>query len=154
MSAELGFYHLSEAPLERVLPVMLAKSLERGWRVELRGRDPALLAALDQTLWSGEGFLPHGQAGGAQDHRQPVLLTAVPAEDASSRQALFLVDRAAFDPGDAAARVRTVLLFDGHDAAALEEARAHWRATVNAGLRAVYWAQEGGRWTRKAESGG
>ncbi|MEL6576263.1 MAG: DNA polymerase III subunit chi [Pseudomonadota bacterium] len=155
--AELGFYRLTETPLERALPVMLAKSLERGWRVEVRGRNAAALEALDQALWSHdqESFLPHGLAGGSHDARQPVLLTTTPAAAGGKREALFLIDRAGFDAGEAAGRTRTALLFDGHDEEALAEARDHWRATVAAGLRAIFWAQaQGGRWEKQAESGG
>lgn len=155
--AELGFYRLTETPLDRALPVMLAKSLERGWRVEVRGRDRAAMEALDLALWSHDqaGFLPHGLAGGPQDARQPVLLTTEPTPAGGPREALFLIDRAAFDTGEAASLTRTALLFDGHDDEALEEARAHWRATTAAGLRAVFWSQApGGRWEKQAESGG
>ena len=34
------------------------------------------------------------------------------------------------------------------------EARLRWKQVVDAGLKAVYWAQDGGRWVRKAESKG
>lgn len=30
---EILFYHLQQQPLEKVLPTLLEKSLERGWRV-------------------------------------------------------------------------------------------------------------------------
>ena len=51
--------------------------------------------------------------------------------------------------------LRALLMFDGHDDAALGEARAAWKAVTEAGLKAVYWAQtDSGGWTRKAESGG
>ncbi|MEM9760949.1 MAG: DNA polymerase III subunit chi [Pseudomonadota bacterium] len=155
--AELGFYRLTETPLERALPVMLAKSLERGWRVEVRGGNGPALEALDQALWSydQEGFLPHGLAGSPHDARQPILLTTTPVPGDAPREALFLIDRAGFDTGEAAGRTRTALLFDGHDEEALAEARDRWRATVAAGLRAVFWAQaQGGRWEKQAESGG
>ena len=54
---EIRFYHLTERPLERVLPVMLERSLERGWRVVVRGTDLAPkgatgwgVAALDELI--------------------------------------------------------------------------------------------------------
>ncbi|MEM8817951.1 MAG: DNA polymerase III subunit chi [Pseudomonadota bacterium] len=154
--SELGFYHLTQAPLEKVLPVMLTRAWERGWRSEVRGRDPARLDALDHVLWtfSQEIFLPHGQAGQPHADRQPVLLTTAPAPEGGPREALFLVDGAALDPAEAGARTRTALLFDGHDEAAVETARTEWRAATAAGLKAVYWAQgEKGGWEKKAESG-
>jgi DNA polymerase-3 subunit chi len=152
---EVGFYHLTATPLDAALPVMLEKALSRGWRAEVRGRDPARLEALDRALWTWreDAFLPHGLAGGRHDARQPVLLTTAPAGEA--REALFLVAGAAFDAGEAAARTRVALVFDGADERAVEDARGAWRAATAAGLRAVYWAQEeGGRWTKRRESGG
>ena len=45
---------------------------------------------------------------------------------------------------------RTCLIFDGGDERAVEAARDDWRAVRAAGLAAVYWAQEHGRWVQKA----
>ena len=51
--------------------------------------------------------------------------------------------------------LRALLMFDGHDEEALTAARAAWTAVKDAGLKAVYWAQnDGGGWMKKAESGG
>ncbi len=59
---EVRFYHLTERPLEQVLPVMLERSLERGWRVLVRGTDAARIEALSAHLWTrgDASFLPHG----------------------------------------------------------------------------------------------
>ena len=46
----------------------------------------------------------------------------------------------------------TAILFDGQDPAAVEAARSQWRDVTGAGLAAVYWAQEGGRWVKKHEA--
>ena len=63
------FYHLTRTPLEATLPMLLGKARAAGWRVLLRGRDGARMEWLDQQLWlgAGDGFLPHGLAGGARD---------------------------------------------------------------------------------------
>jgi DNA polymerase-3 subunit chi len=62
---EIWFYHLETQPLERALPVLLEKTLERGWRavVETSSRERA--TALDTMLWTyrDDAFLPHGIAG-------------------------------------------------------------------------------------------
>ena len=49
---------------------------------------------------------------------------------------------------------RVVLMFDGHDAEAVDRARGQWRAVSEAGLKAIYWAQDDGRWVKKAENAG
>ena len=46
---------------------------------------------------------------------------------------------------------RVCVLFDGAEAAALDHARGQWKALTDAGVAAQYWAQEDGRWTKKAE---
>lgn len=156
--AEIRFYHLVGSRLESVLPVMLERCLERGWRAVVRGGEPARLAALDALLWTHaeESFLPHGLAGAApgQPADHPVWLTA--GDELPNRpDALFLIDGAEADPATLARLETVALLFDGTDAAAVERARGTWRAAVAAGHRAVYWAEDGqGGWTRKAEAGG
>jgi DNA polymerase-3 subunit chi len=57
------------------LRVLLEKSLAQPWRVAVRGRTDDMLDRLDGQLWLGDGFLPHGRAGGPHDADQPVLLT-------------------------------------------------------------------------------
>ena len=60
---EAFFYHLQRLPLERVLPTLLEKSLERRWHavVQVTGEERA--AALDDGLWTydDQSFLPHGR---------------------------------------------------------------------------------------------
>ena len=73
---EVRFYHLTERPLEQVLPVMLERSLERGWRVLVRGTEPARIEALSARLWThgDASFLAHGTASDGDAARQPVWL--------------------------------------------------------------------------------
>ncbi len=153
--AEVFFYHLTERPLEAVLVPLLVRSLERDWRVLLRGADRARLEWLDEHLWvaTGETFLPHGLAGGPHDHLQPVLLTPEPEGRPNRAEVLISIDGARLAPGELAACTRGMVLFDGNDPAAVEHARGQWKAFAEAGLSCVYWAEEAGRWQRKAESG-
>lgn len=155
---EVRFYHLTERSLEAVLPVMLERCLSRGWRAVIRGGDPARLDALDRHLWTyrEESFLPHGRAGSApgqpQDH--PIWLTSDPGgADGARADALFLIDGAAFEPAALAPLETAAIIFDGQDVAAVERARGDWRRVVGAGLKAVYWAEDNGSWSKRAESG-
>ena len=144
------FYHLTETPLEATLPMLIGKARQAGWRVLVRGTDAALLKRLDDLLWQGpeDGFLPHGLAGGPHDADQPVLLGDVPA---AGFGCVMAVGGADVTPEEVAALERTCILFDGHDGAALDRARGQWKALTDAGVAAQYWAQEDGRWTKKAE---
>jgi DNA polymerase-3 subunit chi len=149
------FYQLGAAPLEATLPMLLGKARAAGWRIEVRGRDAAAMERLDQMLWQGpeDHFLPHGLAGGAHDADQPVLLTAgQPA--ANDPACVMAVDSAPVSPEEVQALARVCVLFDGADEAALEAARGQWKLLTTAGCAAQYWAQDGGAWVKKAETGG
>jgi DNA polymerase-3 subunit chi len=148
---EVLFYHLQRQPLERVLPTLLEKSLERGWRVVVQAASDERVEALDAHLWTykDDGFLPHGTAREAEAAQQPVLLTA---EDHNPNGATvrFLVDGAPM-PADASAYERIVLLFDGEDEAAVADARARWGEAKAQGFDVTYWQpDEQGRWVKKA----
>jgi DNA polymerase-3 subunit chi len=149
---EVLFYHLENQPLERVIPVLLEKTLERGWKavVETGSRERA--EALDAALWTyrDESFLPHGVASGqGTDALQPVLITA-DNDNGNGANVRFFVDRAV--PRDTAGYDRIVYLFSGHDPDAVAEARVAWKALSTAPGNAVtYWQQDGsGRWVKKA----
>jgi DNA polymerase-3 subunit chi len=153
--SEVYFYHLTQRPLEAVLPVLLERVLARGGRAVVRGRDPERMAWLDQKLWLGsdDGFLPHGLAGGAHEARQPVLLTTG-AENPNAAGFLMLVDGAELAPAELTALERACILFDGNDGTAVDHARGQWKALTGAGCAAKYWSEASGRWEMKAQSGG
>ena len=74
---EILFYHLQHHPLERVLPTLIEKSLERGWRVVVQAASEERVEALDAHLWTfrDDSFLPHGTWREAEAPQHPVLLT-------------------------------------------------------------------------------
>ena len=146
------FYHLTRRPMEETLSMLLGKPLQAGWRVAVRGRDPARMAWLDERLWQGEqdAFLPHGVAGGPHDADQPVLLTTGAAENGAS--CVMSVDGAAVSAEEVASLDRVCVLFDGDDSEALDVARAQWKALKDAGASAQYWSEESGKWEKKAET--
>ena len=80
------FYHLEFQPLERVLPVLLEKTIERGWRAVIEVGSAERAAALDTALWTyrDDSFLPHGLAGETTDAEQPVLITTGPENNNSA----------------------------------------------------------------------
>ena len=149
---EAYFYHLTQAPLEDALPKLLRLAMKAGWRVAVRGSDPARLDWLDQKLWLGreEDFLPHGVAGGEQDALQPVLLTTGAATNNAA--CLMTIDGAEATPEDVQAMQRVCILFDGTDRQAVDIARNQWRSLTAAGCGAKYWSEESGSWQMKSES--
>ncbi len=151
--ATARFYHLTQDPLEGLLPVLIGKANEIGLNVALRGADPARIEALDRMLWLGDGFLPHGIAGGPHDADQPCLLTcdATPATALPNRPGcLVALDGAEVTPDEARGLERLCIVFDGLDEAALTRARGQWRLLTAAGIEAEYWSRDSGRWACKA----
>nr|WP_321510001.1 DNA polymerase III subunit chi [uncultured Celeribacter sp.] len=144
------FYHLTRHPLEVTLATLAEKSLANGWRVEVRGRSEQMLKMLDAALWSREGFLPHGLAGGPHDGDQPILLSLAPGSNDPA--CVMSVGGAEVTPEEIARLDRVCILFDGHDPEAVQQARGQWKSLTNAGAAAQYWSEESGRWEKKAES--
>lgn len=147
------FYHLTTASLDETAPTLLEKSLAAGWRVELRGTDPAAMAALDTALWRGppDRFLPHGLSGGDHDADQPILLTTGTGA-ANQPTAIMSVHGAEVSPDEVHAAERVMIVFDGHEGDAVAQARLQWKALTAAGCSAQYWSQDSGRWEMKAET--
>jgi len=150
---EILFYHLQGQKLEGVLPALLEKSLQRGWRVIVQGSSEERIDALDALLWTyrDDGFLPHGTWREAEAAAQPVLLT-VNEGNPNAASVRFLIEGATV-PADVDAYQRIVLLFDGEDEDAVAAARAHWSAAKDRGFDVTYWqSDESGRWVKKAGS--
>lgn len=148
--AEVFFYHMTRAPLEVTLPMLLGKARGAGWKIAVQGGAPDRLDWLDDKLWQGDGFLPHGVAGGEFDADQPVLLCAQ-GPYANTPDCVISVDGADLDIDEMARATRAMILFDGNDADAVAKARGQWKSVTGANLAAKYWSQESGRWEMKAE---
>jgi DNA polymerase III subunit chi len=147
---EVLFYHLQDVTLESVLPPLLEKSLERGWRVVVQSTSEERTEALDAHLWTyrEDSFLPHAtwRAGDIDDH--PIVLV-VEESNPNRANVRFLVDQAPF-PANADVYDRVVLLFNGEDAEALAAARGAWTDCKAKGFEVIYWqADERGRWQRR-----
>jgi len=147
---EILFYHLQHQPLERVLPALLEKSRERGWRVVVQTSSEERVEALDAHLWTfrDDSFLPHGTARDPQAREQPILLT-VNDDNPNDAEVRFLIDGAPM-PADAVAYQRLVLIFDGEDPDAVTAARTRWGEAKAQGFDVTYWQpDDDGRWQRK-----
>ena len=145
---EIYFYHLESRTLEQVLPSLLERSLERGWRAAVQAASTERVEALNTLLWTyrEDSFLPHGSASDGKSTEQPVYLTE---EDDNPNGAAvrFLVDGAVTENAGTYARV--VHIFDGHDEDAVARAREVWKAAKDEGFSVSYWHQdENGRWQR------
>ncbi len=148
--SEVLFYHLERQPLEKVLPGLLERTLERGWRAVVQSGSEERLEALDVTLWTykEESFLAHGTARDGFPDQQPVFLTCG-GDNPNGAGVRFMVDGAETEVFTGYQRI--VYLFDGHDPDAVTRARSQWKAAKAAGCACTYWQQsDNGRWEKKA----
>src|SRR6202012_1214009 len=90
---KVSFYHLTTAPLEQALPVLLEKSLQAGLRVVLMAGSRERVAHLDAHLWTFDpaSFIPHGSGRDGTESRQPIFLTDAD-ENPNSAELLVLTD--------------------------------------------------------------
>ena len=144
---QVDFYQLSGTPPEQVIASLAEKVLGADGRLLIVAGDEAWLARLDRMLWDQgtASFLPHGLAGGADDARQPVLLSTSPDAPNLARNMLI----ADGEWRDAALNYdRSFYLFDN---GSLEGARLAWKLlSGREGVERRYWANEGGKWVKKS----
>lgn len=148
--SEVLFYHLERQSLEMILPNLLERTLERGWRAVVEVGSRERVDALDAHLWSyrDDSFLPHGSDHEPRANLQPILLTAGPG-NANGADVRFLVDGAA--PQRVEAYKRVIVLFDGRDDEAVATARLQWKDLKAGPHELTFWQQdETGRWHKKA----
>lgn len=147
---EIWFYHLERSTLDQVLPGLLEKTRQRGWRALVRASASHKLDDVGERLWTyrDDGFLPHGRADEPHAERQPIVLTDE-AENPNGAQALFIVDDA--ELGDTKGFERCFILFDGRDETSLAAARRRWKTLKDAGADLAYWKQSPeGAWEKAA----
>ena len=142
---ETLFYHLEKRSLEAVLPGLIERTLDRGWRAVIKTESSERADAIDNLLWTynEQSFLPHAQSGDGNPKRQPVLIS-VEDENPNDAQVLFLVGGAippSWTRRDVTNLTRIVLLFDGRDPDSLARARAAWKSSKEAGHDATYWKE-------------
>jgi DNA polymerase-3 subunit chi len=140
---ETLFYHLERRSLEDILPGLVEKSLQRGWRAGIKTDSAERADALDSLLWTydDQSFLPHAQMGDGEAAGQPVLI-AVEEGNPNAANIVFYVGGALpSDWGSLNDLARVVLLFDGRDADALASARAAWKDAKGAGHDVTYWKE-------------
>jgi DNA polymerase-3 subunit chi len=152
LATDVGFYHCTRAPALEVAVRLAAKAHAGGQRL-LVVSAPERLEALDKLLWTfyDASFLPHGQAGTADDPEQPILLAPELADGAAANGARLLMLMEAGMPAGFDAFDRVLNLFED-GTPAHERARTDWKALqARDGVERSYWQQkEGGGWDKRA----
>ena len=143
---QVDFYQLAGTAPEQVIASIAEKLLAGGQRLLVVAADEVFLARLDRMLWDQgpTSFLPHGVSGGADDLRQPILLSTSPDAPNLARN-MLIADGAWRD--SALSYDRAFFLFDN---ATLEGARLSWKLLAGReGVDRRYWARETGKWVQK-----
>ena len=148
-AAPYWFYHLEASTLEGVLPGLLEKTLEKGWRALVKLPE-GKLAELDSFLWTfrDDAFLPHGRDDEPQAELQPILLSAS-TQSAKGFDAVFLLDGASIEEMDGVSRA--MVMINGRSQGDIARERARWKTLKDAGAELAYYQQDDrGRWEMKA----
>jgi len=144
---QVDFYQLGGTSAEQVIGSIAEKVLATDGRLLIVAEDDAFLARLDRMLWDHDAasFLPHGIAGGAEDARQPILLSTS-ADAPNNARNMLIADGLWRDA--ALTYDRSFYLFDS---ATLEGARLAWKLLAGReGVERRYWAQQDGKWVQKS----
>ncbi|MDE2792131.1 MAG: DNA polymerase III subunit chi [Paracoccaceae bacterium] len=144
---DVYFYRVIRSSTERTLLNLLQRATDTGFRVLVRASEWSRIRQLDEYLWlfDDETFLPHGVAGTENESHQPVLLTAT--EGNPNRAGMLVhVEGCPLDLVRIASFERVRVIFDGKDPDQLDTARRDWKAVTEAGVQAVYWTDESGKW--------
>ena len=150
---EIMFYHLEHKPWEQVLPGLLSKALERGWRCVVQiGREERVEEVSD-LLWKSDAdiFLTHGTKVDGMAGMQPIWLTAG-TDNPNNATVRFFIEGAVV--GDVSGLARVAILFDGRGEIAVAAARNDWKRLKSEGHEISYWQQdENYRWQNKSKTG-
>ena len=149
--AEVWFYQLQRRRLEQVLPNLVERVRQRGWRAAIQLATEERLAAVDDLLWSyaEDSFLPHGAAKDGDPELQPVWLT-LGNDNSNGAQTRFLLEGVQAAPFLDQGYERLIVLFDGRDESALDSARIQWKALRALDASLAYWAEtEEGGWRKQ-----
>jgi DNA polymerase-3 subunit chi len=145
---QVDFYHLTAAPLDRVLPKIAEKVIDAGGRLLIVSGQDVQRAAIDKLLWTytPESFLPHAQAGAGKDAAQPVLI-ADEAVAGNAARNIAIVDGVWRDEALGFDRA-----FHFFEEGSVEPARAAWKSLAKReGIEPRYWKQDDdGRWFQAA----
>ena len=151
---DVWVYHLTTQPLEKALPTLLERSIERGWTAVVQMSSQERLTSLDNFLWTyaEESFLAHGTAADGDPELQHVYLTTGP-ENPNEAEVRFFIESARVSPilDGGGVYERIVVMFDGNNDEELQAARAQWKELKAKELELSYWQQdENGAWAKKA----
>lgn len=146
---EYWFYHLEASTVEGILPGLLEKTRQKGWRALVKLPE-SQLTAMDDYLWSykDDSFLPHGRDDEPMSEQQPITLSAT-AASAEGHQAVFLLGGT--EIADMTGVERAMVMINGRSQEDVQRERARWKALKDTEAALSYYQQnDRGGWEKKA----
>ena len=146
---EYWFYHLESSTVEGVLPGLLEKTRQKGWRALVKLPEEQL-KEMDDYLWAykDDSFLPHGRDDEPLAEQQPITLSA-DIMDADGHQAVFLLGGA--EIVDLAGVERCMVMINGRSESDVARERKRWKVLKETGASLSYYQQnDRGSWEKKA----
>ena len=143
---KVDFWQLSRDGPEKVATLIAKRVLGEGERLLVVSKHAEQREAISKALWKAEpeSFLANGEATGPGAEAQPILLSESTEAVNSATHVIFADGEYRSPEGFQ----RAFLLFDD---ATLDAARATWRSLDEVpDLERSYFAQEDGKWTKKA----
>lgn len=143
---KVDFWQLSSDPVEKVVALIAQRVMDAGERLLVVSKSPEQRQAISRELWKSgpESFLANGEAGGAGDASQPILLSDAPQAANTASHVIYADGEYRDAPGFA----RAFLLFDE---GTVEAARSTWRGLDGGeALERAFFRQDGGKWVKVA----
>ena len=150
--SDIRFYHLQKQSLDQALPMILEKAYQGNHKIVVRLADTREVERMNGLLWTYNAakFLPHGSQKDGHGENQPIWLTHKD-ENPNSANVIILTQRTQIDKIDAYDLCCEML--DGHDEAAVQDARARWKIYKETGHDVTYWYQsKTGGWDKKSDA--
>ena len=144
---QVDFWQLSHDPVERVVALIAERTRAANEKLLVVSASDEQRASVSRALWEAkpEAFLANGEATAPHADRQPILLSQS-CEAVNGARYVVLADGAWRDGVEGFERA--FLLFDEAGTAA---ARATWRRfDGREDVERSYYAQEDGKWVKKA----
>ncbi len=151
---EILFYHLERSPLEKALPILIEKCLERSWRVIIETENQVKSEIISEILWTyrDDSFLPHLIVGenDKEIEKEQIILITWQDENPNNAHIRFFVDGAIVRYDKQYERL--VYLFNGHNSEEVEQARKAWKE-LSQNNKLTYWQQNNnGVWQKMSET--
>ena len=144
---KVDFWQFSQGSVPQIVAQIAERVRAQGDRLLVVDRDTERRTAISQALWDAKpaAFLANGDSADPHSDCQPILLSDT-CEAPNQATVAVLADGEWRDAGERFGR--TILLFGGEQ---VEAARAVWRRFDGRDeIERGYFAQEDGRWVKKA----